>query len=94
MCEQFHKTMKTEFYDTAMRKKIYTSLEELRTDLDKWLYEYNYERSHSGKYCYGKTPMQTFIDSKHLALERNNELLYLESMSDSRESTANSSPLS
>ena len=93
MCERFHKTMKTEFYDTAMRKKIYTSLEELQRDLDKCLYEYNYERSHSGKYCYGKTPMQTFIDSKHLALEKNNELLYLASMSDSREYTDNLSPM-
>ena len=25
---------------------------------------------HSGKYCYGKTPMQTFLDSKHLAKEK------------------------
>ncbi len=29
ICERFHKTMKNEFYDTAMRKKIYNSLFEL-----------------------------------------------------------------
>ena len=77
MCERFNKTMKQEFFDTAMRKKIYTSLENLQEDLDEWLGYYNEERPHSGKYCYGKTPRQTFEDSKHLALEKNNELLYL-----------------
>ncbi len=54
--------MKNEFYDTAMRKKIYNSLFELQKDLDIWLRYYNNERPHSGKYCYGKTPMQTFKD--------------------------------
>jgi transposase InsO family protein len=82
ICERFHKTMKTEFYELAMRKKIYTSLEELQKDVDEWLYYYNHERSHSGKYCYGKTPMKTFEDSKHLALEKSNELVYLESSAD------------
>ncbi len=32
--------------------------------------EYNLTRTHSGKYCYGKTPMQTFSDSAHLAQEK------------------------
>ncbi|SHN43682.1 hypothetical protein SAMN05216311_11615 [Chitinophaga sp. CF418] len=36
-------------------------------DLDKWLHYYNTERSHSGRYCFGKTPMQTWLDSKELA---------------------------
>lgn len=27
MCERFNKTMKQEFFDTAMRKKIYTDLD-------------------------------------------------------------------
>lgn len=77
ICERFHKTMKTEFFETAMRKKIYTDLDELQLDLDIWLEDYNNERPHSGKYCYGKTPMQTFKDSKKLALDKNNEILYL-----------------
>jgi transposase InsO family protein len=93
ICERFHKTMKTEFYDVAMRKKIYTCLEELQKDVDKWLYDYNYERSHSGKYCYGKTPMQTFQDSKHLALEKSNQLLYLQTTADSQNLYDNSNPL-
>ena len=66
ICERFHKTMKQEFFETAMRKKIYTSIMDLQQDLDTWLHYYNHERPHSGKFCYGKTPMQTFKDSKKL----------------------------
>ncbi len=83
MCERFNKTIKQEFFDTAMRKKIYTDLDDLQLDLDIWLEHYNNERSHSGKYRYGKTPMQTFMDSKKLDVEKNNEILYLEYSSDS-----------
>ena len=28
------------------------------------------KRPHSGRYCYGKTPWQTFLDSKHVALAK------------------------
>lgn len=74
--ERFHKTMKTEFYDSAFRKKIYLSIEQLQQDADLWLKYYNEERPHSGKYCYGKTPMQTFLDSKHIAVDKSNEVCY------------------
>ena len=67
ICERFHKTIQDEFYSTTFRKKLYRSIEELQTDLDAWIEEYNTQRTHSGKYCFGKTPMQTFRDSKHLA---------------------------
>lgn len=67
ICERFHQTLQNEFYSTAFRKKVYSSLEELQIDLDKWIIEYNNDRPHSGKYCFGKTPMQTFLESKHLA---------------------------
>ena len=60
ICERFHRTMKQEFYDITFRKKIYQSLEELQIDVDHWIAKYNNQRPHSGKYCYGKTPMQTF----------------------------------
>ena len=71
ICERFHKTMKNEFYDIAFRKKVYNSVEELQTDANEWLQQYNQLRPHSGRYCYGKTPMQTFSDSKHIAIEKN-----------------------
>ncbi len=83
MCERFNKTMKQEFFEVAMRKKIYSDLDELQLDLDIWLEYYNNDRPHSGRFCYGKTPMQTFSDSRKLALEKNNEILYLENLSDS-----------
>src|SRR5207302_11118174 len=70
ICERFHRTMQDEFYSIAFRNKLYSSLEQLQTDLDIWLDEYNQQRPHSGKYCFGKTPMQTFLDSKHLAQEK------------------------
>ena len=67
ICERFHKTIQDEFYSIAFRKKVYTSLEDLQKDLDEWLVEYNQRRPHTGRYCYGKTPYQTFADSLHLA---------------------------
>ena len=70
ICERFHKTIQDEFYAVAFRKKIYHSLEEIQEDVDKWIEEYNTERTHSGKYCFGKTPWQTFLDSKKLADEK------------------------
>ena len=71
ICERFHRTMKQEFYDIAFRKKIYHTLDELQADVNEWLEQYNKFRPHSGKYCYGKTPLQTFMDSKHIAIEKN-----------------------
>jgi transposase InsO family protein len=87
MCERFNRTMKEEFFDTAMRRKLYTRLEDLQADLDIWLAYYNTERAHSGKYCYGKTPLQTFMDSKSLALEKHNELMFGKEMAHSSDLT-------
>lgn len=70
ICERFHRTMKEEFYDIAFRKKIYRTIEELQIDVDLWLLKYNESRPHSGKFCYGKTPMQTFRDAQHIAWEK------------------------
>ena len=67
ICERFHRTILDEFYRIAFRKKIYNTLDELQEDLDIWIKEYNEQRPHSGKYCFGKTPMQTFMDSIPLA---------------------------
>jgi hypothetical protein len=62
--------MQDEFYSVAFRKKLYRSLDELQADVDDWLREYNEVRPHSGKYCFGKTPLQTFLDAKHLSDEK------------------------
>ncbi|MDE2938884.1 MAG: IS481 family transposase [Chloroflexota bacterium] len=68
ICERFHKTLQDECYSLLFRKKLYYSLEELQVDLDAWLEKYNRERPHSGRYCYGKTPWETFQQSRYLAL--------------------------
>lgn len=70
ICERFHRTIQNEFYAIAFRKKLYQSIEELQTDLDEWMEYYNKERPHTGKYCFGKMPWQTHIESKHLAEEK------------------------
>jgi len=64
ICERFHKTILQEFYQVAFRRKIYSSIEELQVDLDSWLADYNNDRTHQGKMCCGRTPMQTLIAGK------------------------------
>ena len=66
ICERFHKTILQEFYQIAFRKKVFRSIEELQHDLDEWLIMYNNERTHQGKMCCGRTPMETFLDAKSI----------------------------
>lgn len=68
MCEALHQLVLNDFYRVAFRKRAYTSLEELERDLLGWLQQYNESRPHPGRWCYGKTPMQTFLDSRELAV--------------------------
>lgn len=68
--ERFHKTMQDECYNVMFKKKFYSSLEEIQDDVDAWLLQYNNNRPHSGRHCYGKTLMQTFTDSLHIAKEK------------------------
>ena len=61
ICERFHRTNLEEFYRVAFRKKIY----DLLTNYKKtWMSYYNYERTHQGKMCCGRTPMQTLLEGK------------------------------
>lgn len=68
---RFHKTIFQEFYQVIFRKRIYTDLETLQTDLDKWMLYYNYHRTHKGKMCCGRTPMETLFDGKRIWAEKN-----------------------
>src|SRR5437870_8435075 len=70
ICERFHRTVLDEFYRVAFRKKIYLAIDELQADLDVWLVEYNEQRPHQGCWCFGKTPMQTFLDALPMAKEK------------------------
>jgi len=75
ICERFHKTILNEFYQITFRKKIYGALDTLQADLDEWLKEYNYERTHQGKMCCGRTPMETLIAGKEIWREKSFDLV-------------------
>jgi hypothetical protein len=70
ICERLHRTMQDEFYAITFRKNFYQSLELLQMHLDEWMEQYNHQRPHSGRYCYGKTPMETFLQSLTLAKQK------------------------
>ena len=70
ICERFHKTILQEFYQPALRKKLYMTIESLQLDLDEWLNFYNTERTHQGKYCCGRTPMETLMAGKEIWKEK------------------------
>lgn len=70
ICERFHKTILQEFYQVSFRKKIYDSIEMLQKDLDEWIEIYNTERTHQGKKCCGRTPLETLIDGKQIWMDK------------------------
>lgn len=70
ICERFHKTVKEEFYEITFRKKVYSELDDLQADLDAWVEQYNQERTHQGKMCCGRKPMQTLRDGRLLWEEK------------------------
>jgi len=74
ICERFHKTILQEFYQVAFRRKIYRSIKELQVDLDQWLHYYNHDRTHQGKMCCGRTPMETLIAGKVAWEDKINQL--------------------
>lgn len=70
ICERFHKTVLQEFYQVTFRKKLYDDLESLQADLDAWIDYYNTERTHQGKMCCGRTPLETLEDGKEIWREK------------------------
>ena len=67
ICERFHKTALNGFYRVAF---YIGSIDELQADLDVWIKEYNEVRPHQGRWCFGKTPMQTFPDAMPMTKEK------------------------
>jgi transposase InsO family protein len=66
ICERVHQTILNEFYRVTFRKKVYSDLETLQSDLDGYMNGYNSTRTHQGKRCQGRTPMETFLEGKNL----------------------------
>ena len=54
----------------TFRKKIYETIAQLQNDLDDWIDPYNNERTHQGKICEGRTPMQTLEGGKAIWREK------------------------
>ena len=61
MVERFNRTLLEEFYQIAMLKRVYTSLDELQDDLDKFIFYYNFKRTNQGYRLKGKIPYQRFL---------------------------------
>jgi hypothetical protein len=53
----------------AFRKEVYDTPDALQAELDEWLAVYNEQRTHQGRWCFGKTPIQSFLDSAACARE-------------------------
>lgn len=62
--ERFNRTALDEFFREVFRKKSYSSLEELQTDLDTWIHHYNFKRPHRGYRNQGRRPYETFTQGK------------------------------
>lgn len=59
-------TVLQEFYQITFREKLYDSIDGLQADLDEWLHNYNHDRTHQGKMCYGRTPIETMIEENQI----------------------------
>jgi transposase InsO family protein len=60
--ERLNQTIQDEFYSVAFRKKLYRTVQEVQVDLDAFLEYYNKERTNQGRYCQGRTPLETFTE--------------------------------
>jgi len=54
--ERFNRTLLEEFYQPSLMRKNYSSISELQADLDKYLYFYNFQRTHQGYRLKGSKP--------------------------------------
>ena len=71
ICERFHRTILNEFYQITFRKKLYATIEDLQINLDEWINYYNNDRTHQGKMCCGRTPIETLLEGKLIWEEKN-----------------------
>ena len=62
--ERFNRTLLEEFYQIAMIKKVYSSLDQLQDDLDQFITYYNFKRTNQGYRLKGKIPYQKFLDGR------------------------------
>lgn len=68
--ERFNRTVLDEFFREAFRKTLYTSVDDLQKDLNKWLHHYNHQRPHRGYRNMGKRPIETIEAGKKIRKEQ------------------------
>jgi len=62
-----NRQLRSEGLAPVNHKRVYRIMQ---ADLDGWIKTYNEERPHQGRWCFGKTPMRTFLDERSLAQEK------------------------
>ena len=60
-CERLNRTLLEEFYQVAFRTKIYCSVDDLNTDLVRFIKFYNCQRTHHGKRTKGRVPARLYV---------------------------------
>ena len=50
---------------------LYDSVDKLQKDMDEWIIYYNNHRTHQGKMCCERTPIETLFDGKKIWGEKN-----------------------
>lgn len=73
ICERVHQTILTSFTRSVSARRSTPDIDSLQVDLDEYMDKYNFERTHQGKRCQGRTPMETFLDGKRFFEEKNLE---------------------
>lgn len=58
---RLHHTLLDEHIRVAGRTTWYESVEQMQSDLDRYLHQYNHERPHQGRMMKGRTPIQPFL---------------------------------
>jgi len=82
ICERFHRTIldaceadvyvnftashSERIFMTRRAARSSKTMDQLQKELDIWLEYYNTERTHQGKRCKGRTPMQTLLGGKEI----------------------------
>ena len=59
------------FIRAHLGKNFNTTMEELQKNLDLWMDYYNNDRTHQGKMCCGRTPMETLLYGKSIWAGKN-----------------------
>lgn len=65
--ERLNRTILEEFLQVALRKTRYYSIDQLQRDLDLFMNDYNFNRTHQGYRLNGSTPAERFLNTPKAA---------------------------